>query len=174
MDNYIAIGTTKKPFGVQGELKVEVDDAFLEDFLRAKVLFVNTKGKPVPYFVEAISEKSATLVKFEDINSKEAANQIGGQQLFLRSQDIIPEDDRQLIVEASLAYGRLVKFQILDQELGAIGTIDEIVEFPQQEMAVVNYRQKEVLIPLNEALIVSIDQDERVVHMRLPEGLLDI
>jgi 16S rRNA processing protein RimM len=45
---------------------------------------------------------------------------------------------------------------------------------PQQEIAVVVYQNKEVLIPLNEKLIVSIDEDKKVILMDLPEGLLTL
>lgn len=174
MDEYIEIGTTKKPFGVHGDLKVDVAEAFLEDFLQAKILFISVKGKPVPYFVEEIKVKGAPLVKFEEVDNKEVAGKIGGSKLYLRSQDVIPEEQRQLVVEEALEFGRLVKYKIVEEQLGEIGIIEEVVEFPQQEMAVVRYKKKEVLIPLNDSLIVSLDQEQRILTMKLPEGLLEI
>jgi 16S rRNA processing protein RimM len=44
---------------------------------------------------------------------------------------------------------------------------------PQQEMAFLDYRGREVLIPLNEQLIISIDETQKHILMDLPEGLLD-
>ncbi len=174
MKEYIQIGKTKKPFGVAGALKVDIEEAFLEDFLLAKVLFLRIKGKPVPYFVENIEVKGMPLLKLEDVDNKESAHKIGGSDILLREADIIPEDQRQLEVEETIEFARLKGFMIQDVNLGQIGKIDNIEEFPQQEMAIVWYKEKEVLIPLNEGLIESIDQEGRVVRMDLPEGLLKL
>jgi 16S rRNA processing protein RimM len=45
---------------------------------------------------------------------------------------------------------------------------------PQQEMAFVIHNGREVLIPLNESLIVSVDRENKTLLMDLPEGLLDM
>ncbi len=44
---------------------------------------------------------------------------------------------------------------------------------PQQEMAFLDYKGAEVLIPLNVQLIVSINEEKQEILMDLPEGLLD-
>ena len=48
MEEYVNIGYTKKPFGITGELKVHIEEEYLEDFLQAKVFFLKMNGKPVP------------------------------------------------------------------------------------------------------------------------------
>jgi len=74
--------------------------------------------------------------------------------------------------EETLIYQKYVSFEISDKTLGEIGVIEEIIEYPQQEMAAVTYKDKEVLIPLNDQLIVKIDLDGKRIEMDLPEGLL--
>ena len=51
MKEMILIGKTKKASGVKGELKVNIDEKYLEDFLQATVLFLTIQGKNVPFFV---------------------------------------------------------------------------------------------------------------------------
>ncbi len=41
-------------------------------------------------------------------------------------------------------------------------------------MAFVIHNGREVLIPLNESLIVSVDRENKTLLMDLPEGLLDM
>jgi ribosomal 30S subunit maturation factor RimM len=41
-------------------------------------------------------------------------------------------------------------------------------------MAFLKYKGKDVLIPLNAQLIVSVDKTAKTVLMDLPEGLLDM
>ncbi|MEM6699798.1 MAG: hypothetical protein AAF599_15455 [Bacteroidota bacterium] len=55
-----------------------------------------------------------------------------------------------------------------------IGVIEEVIEMPQQEMAVINYKDKEVLIPMNEDFILEILEEEKILKVELPEGLLDL
>ncbi len=174
MKEYIQIGKTKKPFGLTGELKVDIEEAFLEDFLLAKILFLRIKGKPVPYFVEGIQVKGMPLLKLEDVDNKETAVKIGGSDILLREEDIIPEEQRQLEVEETIEFARLKGFMIQDLNLGPIGKIEAIEEFPQQEMAIVSYKEKEIMIPLNERLIEEIDYEQRIVKMDLPEGILKL
>lgn len=174
MEEYIKIGTTKKPFGVKGELKVDIQEAYLEDFLHAKVLFIKRRGKPVPYFVEDIRVAGMPLVKFEEISSKELAGELGGSELLLRLTDVLPEEQRQLEVEETSEYSRLLGYEILEAVAGRVGRIEEILEFPQQEMAALTYQGKPLLIPLNPHFIDSIDPQKKIVQMTLPEGLLDL
>ena len=173
MSDYVNIGSLKKPFGVKGELKVDIEPAFWEDFLRARVLFVTLNGKPLPYFVERIEAGNVALLKLEEVDSKEAASRMSNRPLMLRSQDILPAEERTLVLEEEgLEYQRCVGFLLTDVQTGPVGTIVEILEYPQQEMAVVRQEAREWLIPLHAGLIHELDEAERVLRMDLPEGLL--
>jgi 16S rRNA processing protein RimM len=55
-----------------------------------------------------------------------------------------------------------------------IGNIEEVREFPQQEMAIIIRKNSEILIPLNASLIEAIDKEANTVEMNLPEGLLEM
>ena len=65
-------------------------------------------------------------------------------------------------------------FTIIDKNLGEIGTIESVVEFPQQDMAFVTYKEKEVMIPLNDSIVTQIDEDKKELIVDLPEGLLEL
>jgi 16S rRNA processing protein RimM len=95
--------------------------------------------------------------------------------VLLREQDILPDHKREFEFEEEegLEYEHLAGYTLVDETLGAIGVIDEVLEMPQQEMAFLKYKNREVLVPLNEQLIRSIDEAKRQVIMDLPDGLLD-
>ena len=63
---------------------------------------------------------------------------------------------------------------MIDKEVGEVGVIEEILDMPQQEMTLIRYKKREVLIPLNEELILEIDEKKKQVMVDLPEGLLDL
>lgn len=170
--NYISIGFTRKTHGVQGELKAAIEPEFLPVVLEKGRVFFDIRGKKVPHFVGAVRGAGEPIVKLEDVNTREDALPLQSRELFLLDTDL-PVDFAS-IEEDELEYGYLVDFQLTDKTLGPIGKIESVVEMPQQEMAAVQYRGREVLVPLNEHFIVAVDQDARVLTVALPEGLLDI
>ena len=172
---YTQIGFIKKPFGLKGELKISVEDKYLEDLVQSEVIFIEMGGKPVPYFLESIREGNAILLKLEEVDSKEAAIKLSSKAINLRSSDILEEHERTLEpTENHLQFQKYVGFSIQSTEKDLIGVIEEIQEFPQQEMALVMYEGREVLIPLHESLIDRVDEQQKVVWVHLPEGLLNL
>lgn len=166
------IGTTGKSRGIEGELRLYVDDAYLEDVVRAGFLFLEFNGNKVPLEIESIREVQDLLVKFAGVNDPSAAAQWGSLQVFLPLDEIT--DGVSSVEEATTEYHAIVGYSVIDEQLGEIGQISEVREFPQQEMAVVYYQEREVLIPLNAVFILRIDNDQRIVVMDLPEGILEI
>ncbi|NJK84168.1 MAG: 16S rRNA processing protein RimM [Saprospiraceae bacterium] len=170
MEAFIEIGKIIKPHGVKGELKVSVEEAYWEDFNNTKAVFINTLGQKLPYFVKQIQDaNNATILKLEDVNTKEMALTLSSMPMFMREEDITVE-----VEDFALAYAFLANYTIIDKTLGEIGKVEEIIELPQQEMAVVSYKNKEVLIPLNQYLIVEINEQAARLIMDLPAGLLEL
>ncbi len=168
MEEFVVIGKIIKPHGVKGELKVSVEDAYWEDFNNTKAIFITTLGQKLPYFIKQIQDANhATILKLEGIDNKETALSLSSMPIFMRDADVSVE-----VIEEGLTYDFLEGYLVKDKILGEIGNIDEVIELPQQEMAVVIYQNKEVLIPLNEYLIVEVDKESKIVLMDLPEGLL--
>lgn len=173
--SYINIGHTRKTHGVQGEMKIAIEDKYLEDFLKNERIFIDVRGVKVPYFVASVRGKGDMILQLEEVTSKEAAFALQSREIHLRESDLIPDHLRELEIEPEeeLEYAHLTGFQLLDQHLGAIGPIREVLDMPQQEMAFLEYQGREVLVPLNAQLIISVDEKKRTVLMDLPDGLLD-
>ena len=121
------------------------------------------------------------LLKIEDIHSKEAAYKLTSKEMFLQPSHISQKEKtkEKLAVATELFFGKYIGFMIIDAELGEVGIIEEIIEFPQQEMAIIFQKKststpKEMLIPLHENLIEKINEKEKTIFMSLPEGLLEL
>ena len=167
MQKYTQIGQLKKPFGVKGFLKVDIEEKYLTVFSDLEVLFIPEHGSPVPFFVETVKEEKGLLLKLEDVDSPEAAKKLSNLPI-LADSDKLPKKQG-LIIDSTL-----LGFELHDEEVGFVGNIAAIEEYPQQLMAIVEGAEEEFLIPLHEALILGIDPEEQVILMNLPEGLLDI
>jgi 16S rRNA processing protein RimM len=171
--NFIAIGYTKKTHALQGEIKVQIEAQYMEDFLKIETVFIETGGNKLPYFIESVREGTDMIVKFEDISHKDAAQVIVGKGIFLRESDILKDEDREIQVE-TLGFSFCNGFTIHDEISGEVGIIQEIIEMPQGEMAVVSHKNRDIYVPMIPQFIVTTDKKLKQVKMNLPEGLLDL
>lgn len=167
----INIGKTLKPYGIKGELKVAMEDEFLDLLPELSVIFIKLNGTAVPYFPEQVNSDAA-LIKLEEVDSPEAAQKLSSKELLARREDIPFDPDS--IVTDSLAFSHLKQFTIIDKEHGTVGIIIDVLEFPQQEMALLEIDGQDVLIPLNDSYITRVDEAKKQVFMDLPEGLIDL
>jgi 16S rRNA processing protein RimM len=172
---YVNIGHTKKAHGLTGELKFAIDDQYLEDFMKNERIFIAVKSSKIPYFIANVRGKGELIVLLEDVDNRTAAEALQSKEIFLREQDIIADKEREFeMPDDSLEYEGLSGFMIVDKSMGEIGVIDEVLEMPQQEMAFLKFKGREVLIPLNEQMILEVDEKNRRVLMDLPDGLLEM
>ncbi len=169
-DSLILIGHTKKTHGAAGEIKVFVEDHYLDDFAQSEVVFINIQGKPAPFFIENLRVAGDLLLKLEEIDTPAQAKTITSSEIFLRKQDISHVE----INEDLASFRQYEGFEIEDEHLGRIGKIVEVIELPQQELAVVIYQDREVMIPLHADLVRKIDKKTSTLLLQLPEGILDL
>lgn len=168
---YIQIGFTKKTHGVKGELKIIIEEVFEDIFLEADRVFIEVRGNKMPYFIQNIRGEGDLIVLFEDITDKDQALLIQSKPVFMPASELpasieVPDD--------GLEYTFLEGFVLSDKNTGEVGTIEEVIDMPQQEMAVVVYKGREILIPLDEQVIVTISEAKKTILMDLPDGLLDL
>lgn len=170
-EQYVSVGHTGKPHGIQGALKLVVKERYERDVLQANVLFVEVKGKPLPFFVEDLSIGNAWIVKFEDINTPESAAGLSGKGLLLRSQDLLPSENDP---DAEPDYALYIGYELVDAELGPIGLIEDVYDLGAQSLAGVRYQGREILVPLHRELVRAIHDDVKELVMNLPKGLLEL
>jgi 16S rRNA processing protein RimM len=171
-ETLIKIGATQNPHALKGELKVFIEEEYEDDFLNIDTVFLTLAGRNVPYFIESIRGGNAMIVKFEDVDSIEAATKIAKKALHIRMADMIPEEER--VVEEVSSFDYLQGYMMVDKTIGQLAVIEEVIEMPQQEMAVIQYLGQEKLVPLNDRFILSVDDKTKILTVDLPEGLLDL
>ncbi|HFA50017.1 MAG TPA: hypothetical protein ENJ95_13495 [Bacteroidetes bacterium] len=174
LDKYIKIGFTKKTHGAGGYVRAVVEDPYLEDFHNSDFIFIEIYGKPAPFFIENIQESNDILLKIEEINSPEDAKTIISKDIFLREKDLKTAASYMAAPDMDMSFKLVEGYILIDIEKGEIGIIEEVQEFPQQEMAVVDFNNKKIYIPLHPELVTGIDEINKKITLRLPEGLLEL
>ncbi len=168
MDDLVKIGYTMKAHGLKGDIKVNIEEKYEDDFEEAKVLFLASKGSTVPYFVEQIRFGNQTLLKLEDIDKPEDTIGLSSKEIYMKAADI-----QYAIEDEESPNVKYLGYTIFDG-MNNIGIIEEIIDAPQQILAIITYQTKEVYIPLNDIFIIKFDDAKKEIHMSLPEGILDL
>ncbi len=167
---FVRVGICGKTHGAAGEIKLRIDHGREEACLTTAFLFIDIDGSKVPFAIEGMRRTRDLLVSFADVRDNSEASKFVGREVFLPSDEV---DEAPIEIPSTLEYYHLTGMK-LHANGEYIGLIEEVREFPQQEMAVVMYQKTEIFIPLNASLIISIDEEEKKVEMQLPAGLLDL
>jgi 16S rRNA processing protein RimM len=172
---YIKIGYIRKPHGTKGELKVVVEDKFVDDFIDADVVFIDMTGTKAPYFVESIRDAGFLLLTLEDFDSRSAVELLSKKSLYLRRTDISLSDAEIAADDNQLVYAYLQGYTLYDTTTERwVGEIAAVLQYPQQEMAEIRSGDKKILIPIQATWIVETDKALKKIKMQLPMGILDL
>ena len=168
-DELIKIGRFNKPHGLRGELSFTfTDDIF--DRTDCPYIICQLDGIFVPLFIEEyrFRNDSSVLIKLEDISSEEKARRFVNKDVFFPKKYLNEEE----VEEAPADY--FIGFHITDTVHGELGSVTGINDSTPNILFIVDQREKEVLIPANEDLIVEIDEKNKIIRMDIPEGLLQL
>ena len=173
LDEFIAVGKIHRPHGIRGWLKVAFNHPLLfsGDGDGPDFFFVGNLPKPLPYRVEELNYTSGTqfLLKLEELSSRETAERVTGKELYLTS-----EQAEEYFDLADQGFDFAVGYMILDETESQIGLIKNILVMPQQDLAEIHHKGKEVFIPLVADNIIALDRKQKTIQIHIPEGLLDL
>lgn len=170
MSNYFSIGKLASAHGLQGELILRHSLGKRSALKGVTVIFLEErKNSFIPYFIEHVKVKDheQVFIKLEGIDTKEAAHKLMPAQVFLQEEDF----KQQTASSAPLA---LLGFSVIDAQHGTLGTVEEVIEMPMQVLVKVFIGENEALLPINEQTLVKVDKKNQVVHVQLPDGLIEL
>jgi 16S rRNA processing protein RimM len=163
------IGWIVKPHGLKGEVTAMLEEDAPEDFSSMESIFLEENNRLVPYFIQAVSgQGKKTFIKFEDIDSVEQAEKISKQSVYIQ-KSLRPKAGR-----GEFYNDEVMDFEVHDEAIGLLGKIQEVMQAGPNRLLVVEYNQKEVLIPVNGPFIKQVNKTKRRITVELPEGFLDI
>ncbi len=160
IDELVLFGTISKPFSFRGQLIVYSDF----NSISSKTVFVKIDDSYVPFKLVNSSLHKKNLFKFKlsEINDEEKAKSLVKKEVYIKKDELVKNEDS------------------LDFLINFIGPIISTMSKIGQDLIVVDYNNKNVLIPFAEQLITNIDKDEQILEeeqileMDLPSGLLQI
>ncbi len=168
--NYFLIGKTLKSHGTGGQLRLMIEDQYKSYLKKGNFVFFDLHGSKVPYLITGIDDGAHFIVSLEDVPNKKESDMLSGLDVWIPLEEVKPRHQR----SPKNIKGKWYEYRIEDQYTNSIYEIIRTEEYPQQLMAVIMLNDKEILIPLSDALITSIDKENKLIRMEIPEGLLDL
>ncbi len=125
-------------------------------------------GSYIPFFIESIKSiaNDECLCKLEEINNRDEAKTVLNKLIYSSINYTVESIN-------TINLQQYVGYMVHDGDV-VVGEIAEAIESKMNNMFLVNYNGKEVLLPSQHDLIESIDRKNKIIHMNIPEGLLDL
>ena len=162
--DWIPIGRVTRTHGLKGELKffpADQDDLVVQNDQQIRLGGTTFKIKSVR------GAKSPFIVKFEGVDSIEAAQSLSGQEVLVAKEDF-----------ESLPEGEYYRFEIeglkaFDDTGKYYGVIEEIIATGSNDVYVVRGDGKEWLVPMIDSVVQNIDLEEGKLVFHCVEGLFE-
>ncbi len=165
------LGYIVKALGIEGGLLIALDADDIERYESLESVFILIEGKLVPFFIEDITLRPASkdaVVHFEDVETVEQARHLCGREAYLPIDHLPPLEGE------AFYYHDIAGYQAYLDTGEHIGEIRKILDFPGNPVFSIIKGDKEVLIPVADELITTVDHDAREVRLNPPPGLLEL
>lgn len=163
------IGVLAKLSGFKGKYVLISDSYLSEEIENWESVFIEIDGLLVPFFIEEVSFISDTsaFITLEDISTSEKAKEFLNCNVF-QTITILGNEE----VEDSIKL--LIGYNVIDKNKGAVGKIDNIIDYHNNVLFSILRNDFEILIPVVDNFIIHVDHNGKEIHVDTPEGLLDL
>lgn len=149
----VTIGKILKPFGVRGQVRVEslsdVPDRF--EGLDS-VTLICTNGDHVVTNVQSVRQVGeGYILGFSAFSTPETASGFRGALIQIPEQPDLPREPD------TFYQFELMGLHVEDQQGQPVGTVEDILDFPHQQVFVIKHDGREWLLPARKEMIDSID-----------------
>jgi 16S rRNA processing protein RimM len=168
-DELVKIGKFNKPHGVKGEISFSfTSDSF--DGGECPFLICELDGIYVPFKWEEcrFTSDSTAFVRLKNIRSDEKARILTNKEVYFPKKHI-----RKNKRNNSFTWDYFIGFMLVDEKAGEIGRISDVDTSTLNTLFIIEKNEAEILVPAADEMIVRIDENQKKIYMKLPEGLLD-
>ena len=164
------IGFIRKTHGIHGELVLEFETHFEFSVEDADRFFVELEGLLVPFFLKKdglrFRSGNSAIVTFDLVESEKYAKRLVGNSVYLYNTEIVDEAEESL-------ESRFLNYLLIDENEGKMGIISQVDDYAGNIVITVEYRGEELLIPYNDDLLIEVNESQKTIKLKLPEGLIE-
>ncbi len=164
------LGHVARLHSFKGEVSIYLDVDDPKDYNELESVFVEFDGKLIPFFLERIQlkQKNFAVVKFEDIEREDQAKKLIKCNLYL-PKEALPE-----LGKDEYYFFEIENFSVIDEQHGEIGKVVRVLDLSGNPLIQIDFNGSEILIPKQDKFLKSIDWDKKMIHVVVPEGLIEM
>ena len=151
--------------GYMGEVRLKPFSRFSIDYIMEKTLQIGTSyDNLIDLKLEkAIGNGKRMRFKFEGIDSELKAKNIIGKTIYANTK----ADD-----EINLIASDLIGFDVVTDTDDSVGELKDVMWLPANDVYVVFNGEKELLIPIVNEVVLSVDYDKKEILIAKIDGLI--
>ena len=164
------LGKIVSKYSFKGEVLVKLDTDDPEIYENMESVFVSLGNNLVPFFIKRCRLHKSDLLRidFEEVKSESDADRIMGTALYL------PLTQLPKLTGNKFYYHEVIGFEMIDAVHGSIGVIQSVNDSTAQALFEVQKEDKQLLIPITDAIIKVVDREKRIIQVTTPEGLVEL
>jgi 16S rRNA processing protein RimM len=168
MIEYLDIGKIINTHGVRGEVKVLPLTDDVSRYQLLKEVIIERKGKMEQYAIDSVRvHKGNVLLKLKGVDNMEQAELLRNAVLKVHRNDAVklPKD--------SYFICDIIGLNVFDSKGQALGAIKDVLKTGSNDVYIIDYKGKEVLIPALKTVVKNIDIEAGTMVVDLPEGIIE-
>ncbi|MBN2083829.1 MAG: 16S rRNA processing protein RimM [Anaerolineales bacterium] len=161
----MAVARVRRPFGVKGELLLEVLSDFPGRLTRNEQLYAGDEQHPL--VVENVRRHGTDmLLQLQAVRDRDAAEKLRGMVLSIRVDDLPP-------LPAGVYYLHQIEgLEVVTEQGERLGRVKEILKTGANDVYVVQGGEREILLPAIPQVIREVRLEEGKIIIRMMEGLV--
>lgn len=165
----IVLGKIINLQGKKGELRFRPYEGAETLLAPGNEIYLKKEKNLIPYHLESVKKKGREyIIKLAGIDSAE-------EILFCLGQEVLfPEENLPRLAEGEFYEFELIGAVVRTRDQAEVGQVAGFFEVSGKTLMVVEKDKKEILVPFEAAICLSIDIANKLIIIDPPEGLLDL
>ena len=164
------LGKIVKKYSFKGELLAKLDTDQPDIYENLDAIFIKVNGTLIPFFIEKSQLHKSDLLrlKFDDVTNEADADALMKCELYL-PLDLLPK-----LEGTKFYFHEVIGFQLNDENFGPVGVVKGINDSTAQALFEVDRDGIEILIPMNDDFIKTLDRTAKTITVNTPPGLIEL
>ena len=160
----LRVAQVLKSNGTDGGLLLSFLDILPEDIDLEEPVFIEFDGLPVPFYFESFTPRgnNRSLVHLTGVHSLKDADELAGAAVWADYFEEESDED-------------FTGWTVLQADGSVVGTVADYEDIPGNPCLWITLPDnRQVLVPLHQDLILSVDANRHRLTLEIPEGLLEL